>query len=79
MRFKGRIVGAFMLQCEQKRNQDTMRDHHNLPQGQGEINPRTCPPPNAAQYTIKWRNPCASERAFKRALSLGFRVLKKLL
>jgi hypothetical protein len=45
MRFKGRIVGAFMLQCEQKHNQDTMRDHHNLPQGQGEINPRTCPPP----------------------------------
>ena len=34
-------MGAFMLQCEQKRDQDTMRDQHNLPQGEGEVDPRT--------------------------------------
>ena len=33
-------MGAFMLHCEQKCDQDTMRDHHNLPGGKGEIDPR---------------------------------------
>ena len=70
-------MGAFMLHCEQKCDQDTMRDHHNLPGGKGEVDPRIRHP----KYRAIQHQMAQSMRVrtgIQRALYRAFRVLRKL-